>query len=183
MTERKNRMIIGNEVTENKKMEGVKEMKLSRSISSINKNLEEVCEAIESAVKLSLKTGKKVSVYVVNGAVVVLQDLEDAEVENIFKTGYLHIVTFELDPNYVYEIMDKQDVEKVLKFFGLTDEEIKRFYDWYERHFYDDVKLSRIMDYSPKLGRRIFNHISDRIAMLDYNSLDIIDSLYQSCTR
>lgn len=182
MSKSKNKIIIGSEVPL-KNLEEAEKMKLNETVSLISKNLDEVCEAIENAVKISLKTGNKVSVYMLNGAVAIIQNLGQSEVKDIFKTDYCHIVTFELDSNYVYEIMDKQDIEKTLKFFRLTDEEIKKFYDWHEKHFYDDIKLSRMFDYNLRLANKIYEHIVDKIIKFEYNPLDIIDLLYESFTR
>lgn len=49
--------------------------------------------------------------------------------------------------------------------------------------FYDDIKLSRMFDYSLRLANKIYEHIVDKIIMFEYNPLNIIDLLYESFTR
>jgi len=147
-------------------------------MSIIYRNLEEVCETIRSAAELAFKTEKKVSVYLIDNSVIVLQNL--GKEENIFKTG--HIVSFEFDKNYIYEEIDKLD-EKTLKFLGIPEKEIQEFEKWYERHFSSEVSFTRFEDFNPRVGERIFDYVVNRVIDFECNPLDILETLFQSFTN
>lgn len=176
MKERKNKIIIG-EPKENKNIGEVGKTK-AEVISIIYRNLEEVCETIRSAAELAFKTEKKVSVYLIDNSVIVLQNL--GKEENIFKTG--HIVSFEFDKNYIYEEIDKLD-EKTLKSLGIPEKEIQEFEKWYERHFSSEVSFTRFEDFNPRLGERIFDYVVNRVIDFECNPLDILETLFQSFTN
>lgn len=159
----------------------MEQIEKSKWLELINSRFEEICNTLESASRLSMFTGTIVDVYLYeDGTIATLQALSHNCYPSELNERCIHIVTFELGPDFVFENMDQSDVKEVLEDYGMSEQEIKDYIAWYEENFTGYVRLSSIIEYNPTLGRELFEDCVDGLILNELNPIDIISDLLKT---